>query len=61
MQPMVAHFLRPYGHFVKCILFKCYKHIIKSSIWQKYLWIKIAYLNKNIYWGVKFNKLTPII
>ncbi len=44
---MVTHFLHPYGLFAKCILFKCYKHIIKSSIWQKNYglrlptWIKI--------------------
>jgi hypothetical protein len=45
----------------KSILFKCHKCIIKSSIWQKNLWLKIANLNKNIYWRVKFNKHTPII
>jgi hypothetical protein len=45
----------------KCILIKCHKCIVKSSIWQKYLEIKIFHLNKNIHWGVKFSKHTPII
>jgi hypothetical protein len=31
MQAMVAHFLHPYGLFVECILFKCYKHIINHQ------------------------------
>jgi hypothetical protein len=52
MHIKVAHFLSLYGFSTNCILFKCHIHIIKSSIWQKYLWIKIANLNKNIYWGV---------
>jgi hypothetical protein len=34
MQVIVAHFLWPY---------------VKSLIWKKNLWIKIANLNKNIY------------
>jgi len=58
-QTKVAHFLSLYVFFAKCTLFKCHKHIVKPSIWQQYLWIKIAKLNKNIYWGVKFNKHTP--
>jgi hypothetical protein len=49
MQAMVAHFLQPYGLFVECTIFKCNKRIIKSSIQQKYLWIKITNLNNNIY------------
>jgi hypothetical protein len=49
MQAMVVHFLRPYGVSIECILFKCHKHIVKSLIWQKYLWIMIVNLNKNIY------------
>jgi hypothetical protein len=42
MQTKVAHFLHPYGLFVECTIFKCHKKVGKSSIWQKYLWIKIA-------------------
>jgi hypothetical protein len=61
MDTKVAHFLFFYRLFTKCNLFKYHKHIVKPLIWQKYLWIQIANLNKNIYWGVKFNKHTPII
>jgi hypothetical protein len=57
---MVDHFMHLYALSIKCIIFKWHKHIIKSSISQKYLWIKIANLNKNIYRRVKFNKHTPI-
>jgi len=49
MQAMVAHFLHPYGLFAECFFFKCHKNIIKSSIWQNYLRIMVANLNKNIY------------
>jgi hypothetical protein len=49
MQAMVAHFFHPYELFKECILFKCHKCIVKSSIWQKYLKVKIVNLNKNIY------------
>jgi hypothetical protein len=52
MQAMVAHFLQPYELSAECTLFKCHKCIVKSSIQQNYLWIKIANLNKNIYLGV---------
>jgi hypothetical protein len=48
MQVMVAHFLCLYGPFAECTLFKSHKPIVKSSIWKKHLWIKIANLNKNI-------------
>jgi len=61
MHIKVAHFLSLSELFAKCTLFKWHKHIVESSIWQKYLWIKIVNLNKNIYWEVKFNKHTPII
>jgi hypothetical protein len=60
LQAKVAHFLSLFGLFAKCTIFKCHKRIVKSSIWQKYLWIKIANLNKNIYWWMKFNKYTSI-
>jgi hypothetical protein len=56
-----CHFLLLDGLFAKCTLFKCHEHIVKLSIRQKYLWIKSANLNKNIYWKVKFNRHTPII
>jgi hypothetical protein len=49
MQATLAHFLHPYEFFARCILFKCHKCIAKSSIWQKYLKVKIINLNKNIY------------
>jgi hypothetical protein len=61
MKATMIHFLGPYGLYVECIIFKWHKHIVKSSIWQKYLWIKIANLNKNNYYKVKINKHTPII
>jgi len=48
MQASMAHFLHPYGLFTKYTLFKCHKHIVKSSISQRYLWNKISNLNKNI-------------
>jgi len=32
MQVTMVHFLHPYGLSVKCILFKCHKHIVKLSI-----------------------------
>jgi hypothetical protein len=51
LQAKVAHFLSLFRLFAKCTLFKCHKCTIKSLIWQNYLWIKIANLNKNIYWG----------
>jgi hypothetical protein len=49
MQATMAHFLRLYGLFAKCTLFKCHNHIVKTSILQKYLRIKIVNLNKNMY------------
>jgi len=52
MHTKVVHFLSLYGLSAKSTLFKCHKCIVKTSIWQKYLWIKIANLNKNIYWRV---------
>jgi hypothetical protein len=60
MQTTMVHFLRPYGLSTKYNLFKCRITKIINLI-KKYLWIKIANLNKNIYKGVKFNKHTPSI
>ncbi len=50
MHIKVVHFLFLSRVFANYTLFKCHKHIVKSSIWQKKLWIKIFNLNKNIYW-----------
>jgi hypothetical protein len=46
MHIKVAHFLSLSGLSTQCILFKCHKCIVKSSIWKKTLWTKIANLNK---------------
>jgi len=58
---MVVHFLHPYGLSTKCTLFKCHKHIVKSSIWQKNYVLRLPIWIKNNIKGGKFNKHTPTI
>jgi hypothetical protein len=59
-QVRVVHFFHHIRFFVKCILFKCHKYMVKPSMWQLSFGIKIVNLNKINYIIIKFNKCTPM-